>query len=67
MGRPRKVPVEVVKPVAETSSAAQEMAMRIWRGQSVSLSRKERVRRIESALAGHDFSADEIAGISLPE
>jgi hypothetical protein len=65
MARPRKVIAEL--PAQESTSPAQDLAMRIWRGQSVSLPHKERVRRIEAALAGHNFPADDIAAIKLPE
>jgi hypothetical protein len=43
----------------------QAYAMRVWDGQSVSLSRKERVARVHAALEGQgctDFSAIELPG-----
>lgn len=67
MGRPRKV----VQPVAAESNKeagqAQVMANRIWNGQSVSLSRKERIRRINVALVGHGFLAEEIEAVEFQE
>lgn len=64
MGRPRKIVEQV--PSDEPVSPASALANRIWAGQSVSLSPKERKRRIEAALLGHGFSVEEIAGIKLP-
>lgn len=64
MGRPRKIVEQA--PSDLPVSPASEMARRIWAGQSVSLSVKERKRRIEAALAGHGFTAEEIANITLP-
>lgn len=42
---------------------AQAYAMRVWKGQSDSLGRGERVARIKSALAGQGLSFD---GVVLP-
>lgn len=65
MGRPRKVVEQVQQPSAPTSPA-EMLARRIWAGQSVSLSVKERKRRIDAALIEHGFSAEEVANVTLP-
>lgn len=64
MGRPRKI--QEAPAAVETGSPAQQLASRIWGNQSVSLSRKERIRRIQAALAGHGYTEDDIKAIVFP-
>lgn len=45
-------------------AAMNELAARVWAGQSESLPRHERVRRIERALAAQGY---DVSGLELPE
>lgn len=56
MGRPRKHPLPLQQ--VEADSESLRLARRIWAGQSVSLTRRERLLRIASALAEHGLSMD---------
>lgn len=48
VGRPKKV------------NPAQELVKRIWKGQSVTLLRKERIELLKNGLAQHGITLDQI-------
>lgn len=60
-GRPFKTEPQIVKPAPvvdsspEAVSAAQAYAERIWAGQSDSVTRIERIRRVKLALEGQNL------------
>jgi len=52
------------KPTGPVREDRDHLARRIWEGQSVSLPRNERVRRIMAALTQKDYTTE---GLELPE
>lgn len=56
-GRPRKEVAALEKP---KDSAAQDLANRIWAGQSVDLPYKERAARIRRGLEAQGFDPDSV-------
>lgn len=60
-----KKPKQVVQaPAPQSDDPMQAYAMRVWDGQSISLSHKERVRRVHAALA--DQGCADVTTIQLP-
>lgn len=55
--------VQVAAVVPQASEAAQAYALKVWSGQSDSLGRGERVKRVKAALEGQGMSFD---GVKLP-
>ncbi len=60
-GRPAKV--AAIESPDETVSPAQAYAMRVWDGQSVDVSRSERIERCLNALCGQNLPID---GVTFP-
>ncbi len=57
-------PEKKVDPVKDDISAMNDLALRVWDGQSVSLSLRERVERVVKAVVGQGY--EDIASIKLP-
>lgn len=47
-------------------SRAQAYALRVWSGQTDTIPRNERVRRVNAALAGQGFTDEQIEAVTLP-
>lgn len=53
-------PVAIQESESDRRDAAQDLAMRIWDGQSPDLKRAERIRRIEERLGNKGYDASEV-------
>lgn len=59
----KKEPADKKLPVEDPVAAMNAYALKVWEGQSVSLSLKERVERVVNAVVGQGFTTE---GLVLP-
>lgn len=52
--------------VVAIDDKAQAYALRVWSGQTDTIPRNERVRRVNAALAGQGFTDEQIEAVTLP-